>query len=44
MRHVTRVTVARADAKQLDGGGAVFFQIWLSVFTTILAGAFGLKG
>lgn len=40
MKHVKTITVAKAS----DAAGAIFFQIWLSVFTAILTGAFGSKG
>jgi hypothetical protein len=45
MKHVKRISVAKAaTSKQFDDpAGAIFFQVWLSVFTTILAGAFGFK-
>ncbi len=39
MRHVKTITVSKAS----DGAGAIFFQIWLSVFTWIISGAFGSK-
>lgn len=39
-KHIRPISIAQAEPKQ-DGFGAVFFQIWLSVFTWILAGAFG---
>jgi hypothetical protein len=43
MKHISKLTVAKASFidKQTDEAGAVFFQIWLFVFTWILAGAFG---
>ena len=40
MRHIKSVSVQKAS----DSAGLIFFQIWLSVFTSILAGAFGIKG
>lgn len=36
MRHVKTISVAKAS----DPVGAVFFQIWLGVFTWIISGAF----
>lgn len=39
MKHIKTVTVAPAS----DAAGQIFFQIWLSVFTWILTGAFGSK-
>jgi len=39
MKHIKTVTVAKAS----DAAGQIFLQIWLQVFTAILAGAFGLK-
>ncbi len=36
MKHVKPVTVAKAS----DPFGAIFFQIWLSVFTWLITGAF----
>lgn len=40
MRHIKTVSVQKAS----DSAGQIFFQIWLSVFSSLLAGAFGLKG
>lgn len=40
MRHIKTVSVQKAS----DDVGLIFFQIWLSVFSSILAGALGLKG
>lgn len=39
MRHIKTITTAKAS----DAAGAIFFQIWLSVFTWILTGALGSK-
>ena len=43
MRHVNRVTVARAVATEdkMDPAGAVFLQVWAAVMAWILLGAFG---
>ena len=40
MKHVRPVSVAKAN----DAFGALFFQVWLSAFVTLLSGAFGAKG
>lgn len=39
MRHIQAITVPKAS----DAAGAIFFQIWLSVITWMLTGAFGSK-
>jgi len=39
MKHLRPLTVAKAS----DPFAAIFFQIWLTVFSSILAGAFGTK-
>ena len=46
MTHMRRITVSKAniEEKQADPAGLIFLQIWLFVFTWILAGAFGSKG
>lgn len=43
MRHISKITVAKAQVndKDSDTMGAIFIQVWLTVFTWILAGAFG---
>ena len=43
MRHIQRITIAKAEEKQGDVAGQIFFQLWLTVFTFILSGAFGTK-
>lgn len=45
MAHIKKITVSKAavEDKQMDPIGAVFLQIWLLVFTWILAGAFTSK-
>lgn len=45
MPHIKTVTVRSAVTgdKGLDPAGAVFFQIWLAVFTWIISGAFSSK-
>jgi len=37
MKHVRPISVAKAS----DAFGAIFFQIWLSLFVSLLTGAFG---
>lgn len=37
MKHIRPITVAKAS----DSFGYFFFQIWLTLFTTLLSGAFG---
>ncbi|MCX5758226.1 MAG: hypothetical protein NTU83_06915 [Candidatus Hydrogenedentes bacterium] len=44
MRHIKHITVAKASAEKIDPAGSVFLQIWAVVMTTILMGAFGMKG
>ncbi len=43
MTHLTKITVSKAqvEEKAMDPAGALFMQVWLGVFTWILAGAFG---
>jgi hypothetical protein len=43
MIHIRKVTVTKAqvEGKDMDPAGAIFLQVWLGVFTWILAGAFG---
>ncbi len=44
MKHFHRITVKRAETKQFDDPlASVFFQVWLSVFTFIIGGAFNEK-
>ena len=37
MKHIRPITVAKAS----DAFGAIFLQVWLSAFITLLSGAFG---
>jgi hypothetical protein len=44
MKHTKQVTLAKAmtaGEKDSDAAGALFFQVWLTVFMWILTGAFG---
>lgn len=44
MTHISRISVARADAtsgKQMDPAGALFLQLWITVMTWMMMGAFG---
>lgn len=42
MKHLKHISVAKADSKQFgDPVANIFFQVWLSVVTFILGGAFG---
>jgi len=44
MKHCKTISLAKADTKQFDDpAGAIFFQIWLTVVSFILTGAFGEK-
>lgn len=45
MKHVKALTSPNTvrPEKALDDVGSIFLQIWATVFTTILLGAFGLK-
>jgi len=40
MKHIKRITVSKASDDFL---GDAFFQVWLAVFTSMLAAAFGSK-
>ena len=44
MRHIKQITIAKASAGKIDSAGSVFLRIWAAAMTTILMGAFGLKG
>jgi hypothetical protein len=43
MIHISKITVSKAQTsdKDTDAMGAIFIQVWLTVFTWILASAFG---
>jgi hypothetical protein len=44
MKHMRTISVKPADSKQIDDpAGIIFFQVWLTVMTFILTGAFGDK-
>jgi len=45
MRHVRKISLAKASVgeKDMDPAGMVFIQIWASVMSMILVGAFGGK-
>ena len=45
MKHVKRISVAKADTgnKDIDPAGYMFLQIWFSVMSMMLFGAFGGK-
>lgn len=44
MKHIRTVSVKTADNKQFDDpAAAIFFQVWLAVFTFIVTGALGEK-
>jgi len=40
MKHTKRITVARADTKQEEFLVPAFIQLWVTVFSFILTGAF----
>lgn len=46
MRHIQHVSQKQTGSvnKAMDPAGEVFLQIWFTVFSSILLGAFGLKG
>lgn len=43
MRHVRGITVAKASTKDMSSEGALFFQLWLTVLSTILMAGLGQK-
>ena len=45
MRHVRNISLSKANAaeKDIDPVGAVFLQLWVTVMSMILFGAFGGK-
>jgi hypothetical protein len=46
MRHIQQLSREKSIviAKAEDPAAAIFLQIWATVFSSILLGAFGLKG
>ena len=43
MKHVRIVSLGKADVKQSDAFADLFFQIWLTVLSFIITGAFSQK-
>ncbi len=44
MKHTRAISVKAAESKQFDDpAAAIFFQVWLAVFTFIVTGALGEK-